>query len=209
MKEKFTRDRRHEPGPPDEGRVTAGHDDVAAVERAEHGGIKWGSAFFGWLTAVGVAVLLTALLGALGPALGLGTMSGEELEAQARQNAETIGVVGGVVLLVILFLAYYCGGYVAGRMARFDGAKQGVAVWVWAIVIALLVAGLAALAGSQYNVLSELESFPRIPIDEGDLTVGGIVAVALGVLVPLVAAVLGGLAGMRYHRRVDRTGLRA
>ncbi len=34
--------------------------------RAAYGGIKWGSAFFGWLSAMGLAVLLTALLAAVG-----------------------------------------------------------------------------------------------------------------------------------------------
>jgi hypothetical protein len=38
------------------------------------------------------------------------------------------------VLLVILFVAYYCGGYAAGRMGRFNGMKQGIAVWLWALV---------------------------------------------------------------------------
>ena len=39
---------------------------------------------------------------------------------------------GGNILLVVPFVAYYyCGGYVAGRMARFDGVNQVRAVWVW------------------------------------------------------------------------------
>jgi len=37
----------------------------------------------------------------------------------ATQNAGTVGAIGAAVLLVILFVAYFCGGYVAGRMARF------------------------------------------------------------------------------------------
>lgn len=43
-----------------------------------------------------------------------------------------MGMVGIIVLGVIVLVAYYCGGYVAGRMARFDGMKQGLAVWLWA-----------------------------------------------------------------------------
>ena len=37
---------------------------VRARQREEFGGINWGAAFFGWLVAVGVAVLLTGLLAA-------------------------------------------------------------------------------------------------------------------------------------------------
>ncbi|GLY41853.1 hypothetical protein Amsp01_078760 [Amycolatopsis sp. NBRC 101858] len=68
--------------------------------------------------------------------------------------------IGTAVLLV----AYYCGGYVAGRMARFNGVKQGIAVWVWTIVMTV---------------------------------------------VALVVALVGGLAGMRFHRKVDRADLGA
>lgn len=183
------------------------HRGVVAREREEHGGIKWGSAFFGWLTAMGTAVLLTALLSAIGAAVGLGNFSDtEQARSQASQNAETIGLVSGIALLVVLLVAYYCGGYVAGRMARFDGAKQGAAVWIWSILIAILAAALVAAAGSKYNVLAQLNGFPRIPIDEGTLTTGGIIAAVLALLVSLVGAVLGGLTGMRFHRRVDRTG---
>lgn len=109
-------------------------------------------------------------------------------------------------MLVILFVAYYCGGYVAGRMARFNGIKQGIAVWIWAIVIAIVVAILAAVAGDQYNVLSQLNSFPGIPVSEGDLTTAGIIVVVV-VVVSLIGAILGGLAGMRFHRKVDKAGL--
>jgi len=50
----------------------------------------------------------------------------------------TVGWIGAIALLVVLFVAYFSGGYVAGRMARFNGLKQGLAVWVWALVIAML-----------------------------------------------------------------------
>ena len=182
------------------------HRDVVAAEREEHGGVKVGSAFFGFLTATGVGVLLTALLAAAGTAVGVatGTKPGAAT-SQASQSASTVGIVGGIVLLVILLVAYYCGGYVAGRMARFDGVKQGVAVWLWAVVIAIVVAVLAAVAGSKYNILAQLNSFPRIPVSEGDLTTGGIIAVVVVAVASLVGAILGGMAGMRFHRRVDRT----
>jgi hypothetical protein len=182
-----------------------------ALEREQErfGGFKWGSAFFGWLTATGTAVLLTALLGAVGAGLGLGVTEGdvEDAAQEIGANAQTVTIIGAIALAVLLFIAYYCGGYVAGRMARFSGAKQGLAVWIWAIVIAIVVAIIAAVAGSQFNVLGQLNSFPRIPVDEGSLTVTGIVTAIVVALVSLGGAILGGIGGMRYHRRVDRVGL--
>ncbi len=173
------------------------------AQRNRYGGIKWGAAFFGWLSANGLAVLVVALLSAAGVAIGL--TQGVPTTDEAAQEADTIGIVGGIVLLVVLFLAYLAGGYVAGRMARFDGARQGIAVWVIGllVVIALAVAGL--VFGSQYNVLSQL-NLPRIPIDEGTATTAGIIALVSVLVVTLVAAVLGGLLGARYHRKVDRAG---
>jgi membrane associated rhomboid family serine protease len=89
-------------------------------------------------------------------------------------------------------------------MARFDGAKQGIAVWLWALIIAVVVAILGVIAGSQFDILANLNSFPRLPINEGDLTTAGVISVVVAALAALVGAILGGLAGMRYHRRIDR-----
>ncbi len=183
-------------------------DEVVAAQKERFGGMKLGSAFFGWLTATGLAVLLTALLSAVGAGVGVANNADPaELADQATQDAGTVGLVGGIVLAVILFVAYFAGGYVAGRMARFDGAKQGVAVWLWAVVIAVVLAVVGVVAGTQFNVLSQLNGFPRIPVDEGTLTTGGIIALVVTAVITLVGAVLGGLAGMRYHRRVDQAGV--
>ncbi|MFC8924261.1 DUF4153 domain-containing protein [Cellulosimicrobium sp. NPDC057127] len=181
---------------------------VVEREKEEYGGVKIGAAFFGWLAATGMAVILTALAAAAGAVFGLTTAeSAADAADQATQNPETIGIVGGIILLAVLFVAYYCGGYVAGRMARFDGAKQGVAVWVWAVVVAIVLALLGLVAGSQFNVLAELNSFPQIPVSTRDLTTGGVIALVAAAVVTLGGAVLGGLAGMRFHRKVDRAGL--
>jgi hypothetical protein len=176
---------------------------VVAAQRARYGGISWGSAFFGWLSANGVAVLLIAILSAGGMAFGL--TQGLDTTNEATDSAGAIGIGGGIALLVLLFLAYLAGGYVAGRMARFDGAKQGVAVWVIGLVVVLLLALAGLVFGAQYNVLSRLD-LPRIPIDEGTATTAGIIALVAVLLVTLLAAVLGGLLGARYHRKVDRVG---
>ncbi|MFL6081261.1 MAG: hypothetical protein ACJ714_15135 [Ornithinibacter sp.] len=188
--------------------ATPNRHDVVAAERERHGGVKIGSAFFGWLTAMGMAVILTALVAAAGTAVGLATgTTVDQATSSASSDPTTVGLVGIIALLVILFVAYYCGGYVAGRMARFDGAKQGVAVWLWALVAAVVVAVLGAVAGAKFNVLANLNSFPRIPVNEGQVSTAGIIAALVAAAAALLGAVLGGLAGMRFHRRVDRTAL--
>jgi MFS family permease len=177
--------------------------DAVDAQRSRYGGIKWGAAFFGWLSANGLAVLLVALLSAAGVAIGL--TQGVPSTDEATQEASTIGVVGGIVLLVVLFLAYLAGGYVAGRMARFDGTRQGLAVWVIGLLVVLVLALAGLVFGSQYNVLQQL-NLPRIPIDEGTATTGGIIALVAVLGATLLGAILGGKLGDRYHRKIDRAG---
>jgi hypothetical protein len=179
---------------------TRRHEASATERRRERfGGINWGAAFFGWITAVGIGALLTALLSAAGAAIGL-----TELTDQAG-DAETVGIVGAALLVAVALIAYFAGGYVAGRMSRFDGARQGFATWIWAIVAVIVLAILGAVAGSEYNLFGGID-LPRIPVDEGSLTAGGaitLVAIGIGTL---LAAIAGGKAGERYHRRVDAAG---
>jgi hypothetical protein len=169
-------------------------------QRDEFGGINWGAAFFGWIVAIGLGALLTAIASAAGAAIGLTD------ESTARANAETIGIVGGALLIAIAVIAYYAGGYVAGRMSRFDGARQGFGVWLFGLIVTLLVAAAGAILGDQYNVFEQL-NLPRIPVSTSDLTSGGAIALGAIVLGSLIAAVLGGKVGQRYHRRVDRAAL--
>jgi MFS family permease len=177
--------------------------DAVDAQHARFGGIKWGAAFFGWLTANGFAVILIALLSAAGVALGLA--ENVDTADEAAQQAETLGIGGGIAILVVLFLAYLAGGYVAGRMARFDGARQGLAVWIIGLLVVLLLAAVGVALGSEYNVLQQL-NLPRIPIDEGTATTAGIITLVAILVVTLVGAVLGGKLGDRYHRKVDRAG---
>jgi hypothetical protein len=177
--------------------------DAVDAQHARFGGIKWGAAFFGWLTANGFAVILVALLSAAGVALGLA--QNVDTADEAAEQAETLGIGGGIAVLVVLFLAYLAGGYVAGRMSRFDGARQGIAVWIIGLLVVLVLAGVGLALGSEYNVLQQL-NLPRIPIDEGTATTAGIITLVAILVVTLLGAVLGGKLGERFHRKVDRAG---
>jgi hypothetical protein len=185
--------------------VAAGTDmhSVRSRQRDEYGGINWGAAFFGWLVAVGVAVLLTGILAAAGAAIGLTQPSTANQAGNA--SAETLSLAGAIALLAVLAIAYYCGGYVAGRMSRFDGARQGIGAWVVGLLITIAAGVLAAVAGDKYNVVDRA-NLPRLPIGDQTLTTGGIIATVAILAVTLLFAALGGIAGARYHRKVDRAG---
>jgi len=174
---------------------------LTAEQSRRFGGIRWGSAFFGWVTAMGMVTLLSALATAAAAALGLVNPTPDP------GTVQTMGVAGGAVLLAIIFVGFYCGGYVAGRMARFAGARQGVAVWLWTLFVAVVGAVIATVSGAVSG--PRLDELIRLPLNGGLMNGGvlsaGAAALAVGALVvTLVGAVLGGLGGMRYHRRVDR-----
>jgi hypothetical protein len=183
-------------------------EDARLRQRERFGGFNWGADFFGWLVAIGMGVILTAIVAAAGAAIGLtnGATTTNPVPSGAAQNAGTIGIVGGALLIAIAVLAYYCGGYVAGRMSRFDGARQGFGVWAIGLLVTLLVAAAGGIFGDQYNVFQKLD-LPRIPLNPGDLTAGGAITLGGIALGSLIAAIVGGKVGQRYHRRVDRAAI--
>jgi hypothetical protein len=157
--------------------VAPGRREVLERQREEFGGFSWGSAFFGWLSAIGMATLLIGLIAATGAAVGL---------TSSDDASTTVGI--------------------AGRMARFNGPRQGIAVWLIGLLVTIVLAVAGVVFGAEYNVLSSLQ-LPRIPVGEGSLTTGGLIALAAVLVGTLLAAIAGGKAGTHFHRKVDRVGL--
>ncbi len=184
------------------------HDRESTVEpshthgeaRERFGGLNIGAAFFGWLVAIAVSILLTSIVGAVAGAVRSST---QITQSEAQRQAGTISLVSAIVLLVVLLVGYYTGGYVAGRMSRFDGGRQGVGVWLIGLVFTIVAIALGAIFGSQYNLLDRV-SLPRLPVSSEQLGWGGIITAVAIVALTLLAAFLGGKVGHRYHDRVDR-----
>jgi hypothetical protein len=192
---------------PAQGAAVAGGPATAAAleaarsrQREQFGGLNWGASCFGWLVAVGIGALLTGLLAAAGAAVGL-TVT----EAEAGTDTQALGLGGAIALLVVLAVAYYAGGYVAGRMSRFDGARQGLGTWLIGLVVTVALAVVGVIVGDEYNVLQRLD-LPSIPVGDQSFASGGLIALAAILLGTLLAAMSGGKVGERYHRRVDRAG---
>jgi ABC-type multidrug transport system fused ATPase/permease subunit len=115
-------------------------------------------------------------------------------------------------MAVLVFLTYFSGGYVAGRLARFDGGRNGMMLLLWTLVAALL----AALAGGIFSgfLPAGISDSVRNFIQNGVLsTIGnlsrlGVVGILIFVgalLVALLGGYLGGRLGSRYHAEIDRT----
>ena len=106
-----------------------------------------------------------------------------------------------VALSVLIFFAYLVGGYAAGRMARFAGVKQGIAVWLWQIM-ALILGSLATFLAPQL-FQNGVASLSLQKLIAGDFA-NGLLAVLLVLALSFLGAILGGLLGRLYHRRVDK-----
>jgi hypothetical protein len=165
-----------------------------------YGGFSFAGAFFGWLVAIAMTVLLAGIVGA-GATAASRTLN--ITQRQAEQQAGTFGLASALALLVILMIAYFTGGYVAGRISRFEGGRQGRGVWLLGLLVTILVAILGARFGPEYDAFPRagLSSVP-IPIDT--LTVGGVVTLVAVVLGTRISAASGGKAGQRYHAKIDR-----
>jgi hypothetical protein len=170
-------------------------------ERQEFGGrIQWEAVFFGLLAGIGVAACLVAMV--LGGLAAAGVTSFHEDSANLvdRMMAGGGAIVGG-----ILALSYLCSGYVAARMARFDGWRQGLGVWILSLLVVAAAAIAAWIAGGELDPTKSID-LPSNPIDEGPLHQGAAVIAPVLLLVPLLAALAGGMLGDRFHRAIDRFG---
>jgi hypothetical protein len=170
-------------------------------ERQEFGGrIQWEAVFFGLIAAVGMAACLTAMV--LGGLVAAGVTSFHE---SAGSLVDRMMAGGGAIVIAILALSYLCGGYVAARMARFDGLRQGVGIWLLSLFVVAAAAITAWIAGGELDPAKSI-TLPGNPVDEGPLHQGAAVIAPVLALVPLIAAVIGGVLGDRFHRAVDRVG---
>lgn len=116
-------------------------------------------------------------------------------------SGESSVVPVAVALSVLVFVAYLVGGYAAGRMARFAGSKQGIAVWLWHLM-GLIVASLATYLVPQVFP-NGTAAFSMQRLMNGD-TSNGLLAIMLILALSFLGALIGGACGQIYHRRVDK-----
>lgn len=201
-------ERSHSPvtrsGRPHEGDVVEHHrrsqEGRRAALRDTYGGINWGACFFGWLVAVGVTVILGAIISAVASAVG---SDQNWTRADLESMADSVGIAAAITLAVVMLVGYFAGGYVAARMSRFDARRQGVGVWTIAVVVMIVAAVAGALFGSSYDLLQQID-LPNVGLSTDELTWGAAIAGAALLVVMLVGALLGSATGQRYHTKIDR-----
>lgn len=154
--------------------------------RSRFGGVDPMAILAGTLAALGALAVLSALVGAVGR---IGYLQGTG-EKELSVGALAAG-------LVVLGLSLLFGGYVAGRVARYEGKRNGLLNGLAFVVLSALLAA----AASSSNKVRDLQ----LPawLDSDTFTVAALASAVTGLIVALGAATLGGALGARYHRRVD------
>jgi hypothetical protein len=157
-----------------------------------YGGFDPVASFGGALAAVGSVVLL----GSIAASIGWIRYSPTRHHSQIQLSAA--GVLAGALTL---FVGFVLGGWVAGRMARYDGGRNGLLTVAWFVALVALAAAVGGLANRDYNALTAVQA-PRW-LSENAWTARGLLVIAGAIVVMLLAASLGGRLGQRYHRKPD------
>lgn len=163
--------------------------------RERFGGVDIPASLVGMLTALSTVIILAGLVGAAFGVVGYQTGLEENAE-----DLSTGSLIGGIA---ILFVAYLIGGWAAGRIARYDGARNGFATGVWTLIFAAILAALGAWAGAEYDVFENVE-LPQW-FDEDALTTTATISGVAAIAAMFVGGIVGGMWGGRYHRRADTT----
>jgi len=166
--------------------------------------VRWGPIWAGLITAIATFVLLTVAAVAIGA---------QAVDSGA--DGETAGMAGGIASAVIALLAFFVGGLVAARTAgvigRGYGALNGFLVWALGVVIILALAafGLGSLFGASGDLFAQYQQMgqPQADVDANAAIEGirnGSIGALIGMLLPAVAAALGGWLGSREKEVVVR-----
>ncbi len=176
----------------------------AWLGNAQRDRVRWGPIWAGLLTALGTFLLLTTAAVAIGA-----------LAVDSGASADDSSAASGIASAIIALLAFLIGGYVAARTAgvigRGYGALNGFLVWALGVVLILALAafGLGSLFGASGDLFSQYQQMgqPQPDVDPESVVDGirnGSIGAFIGMLLPAIAATLGGLFGSREQVVVER-----
>ena len=171
-------------------------DRTSLAREAGVGKLSWISVLAGVLVAYGAFAILAALAAAALAAIGL------DNDLSSNDWAR-LGTGSAIAAAVILLLAYLFGGYVAGRMARRAGLRNGLAVFLLAIVLVAAVGAIAASQADADTIRTSLRSL-GIPTSGSEWSDIGTLAGIASLAAMLIGALVGGVLGERWHSKLTR-----
>jgi len=129
------------------------------------------------------------------------------------QEIDTPIIIGLAVIGVILLISYFIGGYVAGRLVRFDGGRNGMATVGWSVLLVIIFGFFGGVLFGSFlpeSIFGAMQGFLQntvIPTAGGlfELRLVGLGIVVGALLLMILGSSLGGSLGIRYHTRIDET----
>ncbi|MDN5697993.1 MAG: hypothetical protein L0G70_08485, partial [Rubrobacter sp.] len=192
------------------GSYSTGYNDVLR-DREEYlrdiyGGVDWLASFVGFIFTLLFATITGVAAGAL-LIVPLGmqdSLSGGQLTSTA--------ITGLAVIAGVIFISSLLGGYISGRMARYDGGINGAMVLLWTVLVAVTLVLLSGLLRQVISgtiageIVSDAFGFGSTATELlGGLGTAGAVIGGAAALVALLGGMVGGRLGSRYHREIDYT----
>ena len=166
--------------------------------RDRFGGIDTPAALGGLFAAIGALVFLSSLIAA-----GAGSLAYQMNAIDIEGNLQEVEIAGMLLAAAVVFVSALLGGWVASRMARFDGLMNGIGVAVWMLLLVAVFAALGAWVGEEYNAFQRAglpDWFAQLDVD--DMTTEVVLASILGIVALFAGAALGGALGEGYNRKV-------
>ncbi|HEX2913094.1 MAG TPA: YrzE family protein [Chloroflexia bacterium] len=178
---------------------------------AAHDDVRWGPILAGLFSTLATLLILSLL----GVAVGLTAASGQPGGATgAANNANSYTTGAGIWAAVSALIAFFIGGYVAGRTAgvrrRSYGWVNGALVWAITLPLLLWLAGSGAsgflnaigfnLAGFTNNITGAVNNATNNPgavNNATDAARNGAWIAFAALIIGLIASALGGLLGSR------------
>ncbi|HSJ36123.1 MAG TPA: hypothetical protein VLB85_13815 [Acidimicrobiia bacterium] len=167
--------------------------------RDRFGGADLVAGLLGMFTALGVLVFLGSLIMA-----GNAGLDYQLNQVDLDGNLQEIEVVGAIVGILVVLAAFFVGGWAAGRMARYDGAINGMGTALWFLLVVAVFGALGIWLGQEYNAFAALDLpnwFGQIGAD--DVTLKAIAGALAGIVAALLGGYMGGMFGERFHQRAD------
>ena len=180
-----------------------------AVEEREdrlrdmYGGVDWLASFLGFVFTLVIAAVFSSVAGLVLVPFGFSPdISGGQIGASVLTGLAVVGV--------LIFLTYFFGGYVAGRLARFDGGRNGAMVLAWTFIVALILALITVVfsgflpSGAVSGIANLAQGTVSAASNLAGAGVAGIVVAVVALLLALLGGIFGGRLGSRYHTEIDR-----
>jgi hypothetical protein len=160
------------------------------------GGFSIPAIVTGTIVAFGAFIVLAAIVGGILAATGIAE------NGITADEVSDVSLGAGIGIVIAQFLAYFWGGYTAGRMARGSGVLNGILVPITAIIIVAILGAIIAAIGNSAGV--NAGDVQQLPLPLGELSdIGTVVGIAL-LAAMLIAGAFGGAWGQRWHTRLER-----